>query len=82
MCGVGRGETPSVDVDGQMHGCVMFADSYQVFPAAFLRNRFEAMRMGTSAIRCCRRGWPPIRLRRALQASSMRGRRILVRRVP
>ena len=46
LCGVGRGETPAVDVDGQMHGCLMFADSYQVFPATFLRSRLEAMRMG------------------------------------
>jgi sulfatase maturation enzyme AslB (radical SAM superfamily) len=46
MCGVGRGETASVDVDGQVNGCVMFAESYQVFPTTFLRSRLEAMRMG------------------------------------
>lgn len=46
MCGVGRGETAAVDVDGQVHGCVMFASSYQVFPTVFLRSRLEAMRMG------------------------------------
>ena len=46
MCGVGRGETAAVDVDGQVHGCVMFAESYQVFPTVFLRSRFEAMQMG------------------------------------
>ena len=46
MCGVGRGETAAVDVDGQVHGCVMFAESYQVVPTVFLRSRFEAMRMG------------------------------------
>lgn len=46
MCGVGRGETAAVDVDGQVHGCVMFANSYQVFPTVFLRSRLEAMRMG------------------------------------
>ncbi len=46
MCGVGRGETPAVDVDGQVHGCVMFAESYQVFPTAFLKTRLEAMKMG------------------------------------
>jgi sulfatase maturation enzyme AslB (radical SAM superfamily) len=46
MCGVGRGETAAVDVDGHVHGCVMFAESYQVFPTTFLRNRLEAMRMG------------------------------------
>ena len=46
LCGVGHGETPAVDVDGQMHGCVMFVDFYQVFPTTFLRSRLEAMRMG------------------------------------
>jgi sulfatase maturation enzyme AslB (radical SAM superfamily) len=46
MCGVARGETPAVDVDGQVHGCLMFVDSYQKFPTQFLRTRLEAMRMG------------------------------------
>ncbi len=46
MCGVARGETPAVDVDGQVHGCLMFVDSYQKFPTKFLRTRLEAMRMG------------------------------------
>jgi sulfatase maturation enzyme AslB (radical SAM superfamily) len=46
MCGVGRGENPAVDVDGQVHGCVMFAESYQTFPTRFLKTRLEAMRMG------------------------------------
>jgi sulfatase maturation enzyme AslB (radical SAM superfamily) len=46
MCGVGRGETPAVDVDGQVHGCVMFAESYQLFPTAFLKTRLESIKMG------------------------------------
>lgn len=46
MCGVAQGETPAVDVDGQVHGCLMFVDSYQKFPTKFLRTRLEAMRMG------------------------------------
>jgi radical SAM protein with 4Fe4S-binding SPASM domain len=46
MCGAGRGETPAVDVDGQVHGCLTFVDSYQRFPTAFLRTRLESMRMG------------------------------------
>ncbi len=46
MCGVGQGETPAVDVDGQVHGCLMFVDSYQTFPTEFLRTRLDAMRMG------------------------------------
>lgn len=47
MCGVGRGQTPAVDVDGQVHGCLMFVDSYQKFPTRFLRARLDAMRMGS-----------------------------------
>lgn len=46
MCGVGRGERAAVDVDGQVHGCLMFVDSYQKFPTALLRTRLAAMRMG------------------------------------
>src|SRR5262245_4779590 len=46
MCGVGGGESLTVDVDGQVHGCVMFADSFQVFPSEFLRSRLERMRLG------------------------------------
>lgn len=46
MCGVAQGETPAVDVDGQVHGCLMFVDSYQKFPTKFLRTRLETMRMG------------------------------------
>jgi sulfatase maturation enzyme AslB (radical SAM superfamily) len=46
MCAAGRAEKAAVDVDGQVHGCLMFVDSYQKFPTAFLRTRLEAMRMG------------------------------------
>jgi sulfatase maturation enzyme AslB (radical SAM superfamily) len=46
LCGVGRGETPAVDVDGQVTGCLLFAESYQKFPTAFLRTRLAPMRMG------------------------------------
>jgi len=45
MCGVGRGEALSVDVDGEVHGCVKFVSSYQQFPS-FLAERFDSMRMG------------------------------------
>jgi sulfatase maturation enzyme AslB (radical SAM superfamily) len=47
MCGVMRGETPTVDVDGQVHGCATFAGSYQTFPSEFLRSRVESMSMGS-----------------------------------
>jgi uncharacterized protein len=45
-CAAGRGRTAAVDVDGQVHGCLMFVDSYQKFPTAFLRTRLQAIRMG------------------------------------
>lgn len=46
MCGVSRAETPTVDVDGQIHGCATFADSFQSFRRAFLATRIDALRMG------------------------------------
>lgn len=46
MCGVMRGEEPAVDVDGQVHGCATFAESFQKFPSSFLRERIEDMRIG------------------------------------
>jgi sulfatase maturation enzyme AslB (radical SAM superfamily) len=46
MCGVGVGRTLAVDVDGQVTGCITFAESYQRFPSDFLKSRLAAMRMG------------------------------------
>ena len=46
MCGVDRGDQVAVDVDGSAQGCLMFVQSYQVFPTRFLRNRVDAMRLG------------------------------------
>jgi sulfatase maturation enzyme AslB (radical SAM superfamily) len=48
MCRIGGDELDeiAVDVDGQAHGCLMFAGSYQVLPTVFLRSRVEAMRLG------------------------------------
>jgi sulfatase maturation enzyme AslB (radical SAM superfamily) len=46
MCGASRGENLAVDVDGQVHGCVMFAESYQVIPTRFLRTRLDPMKLG------------------------------------
>jgi hypothetical protein len=46
MCGVMLGETPVVDVDGRLHGCAVFADSYQTIPSAFVRTRLEEMVIG------------------------------------
>jgi sulfatase maturation enzyme AslB (radical SAM superfamily) len=46
MCGVMAGTTPAVDVDGTVHGCVMFADSFQKWPSPFMRARTRQMRIG------------------------------------
>lgn len=45
-CGVGRGRVLTVDVDGQVYGCIMFAQSYQSFSSEFLGRRMGAMRLG------------------------------------
>jgi uncharacterized protein len=46
MCGVGSGKTLAIDVDGQVSGCVTFAESYQRFPTELLKSRIESMRLG------------------------------------
>jgi sulfatase maturation enzyme AslB (radical SAM superfamily) len=46
MCGAAHGHGMAVDVDGQVTGCVTFAESYQRLPTEFLRSRLEPMRMG------------------------------------
>jgi len=46
MCGAPSGTTMAIDVDGQVHGCVVFSESYQSFPSPFLRERVEALRLG------------------------------------
>jgi sulfatase maturation enzyme AslB (radical SAM superfamily) len=46
MCGVGRGEALTVDVDGEVSACVMFARSYQTFSSDFLKDRFRRMELG------------------------------------
>jgi radical SAM protein with 4Fe4S-binding SPASM domain len=46
MCGVVNGKTLVVDVDGQVYGCVMFAESYQEFRSEYLKTRLADLRMG------------------------------------
>jgi sulfatase maturation enzyme AslB (radical SAM superfamily) len=46
MCGAPTGHALAVDVDGQVHGCAVFIESYQRVPSAFLRSRVESIRMG------------------------------------
>ena len=46
MCNVERPEDLTIDADGKVYGCAMFAESLQAFPTHFLRSRLEPMRMG------------------------------------
>ena len=45
MCGVADGQGIAIDVDGEVTGCVTFAESYQELPP-FLKERLDPMRMG------------------------------------
>jgi len=45
LCGVGRGESLVVDVDGEVVACPLFASSFQTM-SPFLRGRLEPMRLG------------------------------------
>jgi sulfatase maturation enzyme AslB (radical SAM superfamily) len=47
MCGVGRAEHLTVDVDGQVHGCASFAGSFQQFPSPSLLDRVACMKLGS-----------------------------------
>lgn len=46
MCSVTDGKILAIDVDGQVYGCVMMAQSYQKFPSEFLASRLAPLRMG------------------------------------
>lgn len=46
MCNVASGQAVAVDVDGQVSGCVTFAESYQRFDNAMLRDGLASMRLG------------------------------------
>jgi sulfatase maturation enzyme AslB (radical SAM superfamily) len=46
MCSAAGTTSPAVDVDGQVYGCVMFAESYQTIPDGMLRRCLEPMRLG------------------------------------
>jgi sulfatase maturation enzyme AslB (radical SAM superfamily) len=46
MCRVMHGKKLVVDVQGQIHGCALFAESYQEFPSSFLKNRLRPLGMG------------------------------------
>jgi sulfatase maturation enzyme AslB (radical SAM superfamily) len=46
MCGIGRARSFTVDVDGVMYGCSMFAGSCATFDAPVMRGRAEKTRLG------------------------------------
>ncbi len=46
MCGVTRGRTPAVDVDGQVYGCALLASSFQKLESPLLRGLHQVMRIG------------------------------------
>lgn len=46
MCGVVHGESLTVDVDGEVYGCAVFAGSYQCFGSRFLEESLDPLRMG------------------------------------
>jgi len=46
MCSAVTGRNPTVDVDGRVYGCVLFAESYQSFPNEMLRECLDSMRIG------------------------------------
>lgn len=45
-CSAPTGRVLAVDVDGQVHGCAVFIESYQGFASPFQRARVDALRMG------------------------------------
>lgn len=46
MCRLMTRKTLVVDVDGQVYGCVMFAESYQELSSAFLKPRLASLKLG------------------------------------
>jgi MoaA/NifB/PqqE/SkfB family radical SAM enzyme len=46
MCGTGRGEALTVDATGELSGCVLFARSYQRFPATSLGRAMDTLGLG------------------------------------
>ena len=49
LCGTGRGESLTVDVNGELSGCVLFARSYQRFPATQLGRSMDTLQLGPVA---------------------------------
>jgi uncharacterized protein len=47
LCGVGRGEALTIDVDGEMSGCVLFARSYRRFSVTSLGRVLRTTGLGS-----------------------------------
>lgn len=47
MCGIARGRSVAVDVDGKAYGCELFASSHQKLESPALRGGLAGLRMGT-----------------------------------
>lgn len=46
ICSAGRGDALTVDVNGDLRGCVLFCESYQALPTDFLRQRLAPLGLG------------------------------------
>lgn len=46
LCGAGQADSLTVDVDGQVYGCVRLVDSYQKFDSELLRGLGDSLRIG------------------------------------
>jgi sulfatase maturation enzyme AslB (radical SAM superfamily) len=46
MCSVMNRRALVIDADGQVYGCVMFAESYQEFASAYFKSQLAPLRMG------------------------------------
>jgi sulfatase maturation enzyme AslB (radical SAM superfamily) len=46
MCAAPTGQNLAIDVDGQVHGCAVFVESYQGFASPSTERRVEELRMG------------------------------------
>ncbi|NNF05772.1 MAG: 4Fe-4S cluster-binding domain-containing protein [Candidatus Eisenbacteria bacterium] len=47
MCGVSRGEKPTIDTDGRVHACATFTDSIQTRPEGILKDSLDQVDLGS-----------------------------------
>lgn len=46
MCGAVTARNPTIDVDGQVYGCVLFAESFQTIQDGLLKDSLTPLRLG------------------------------------